>query len=192
MVEKFLIQKEYIYAIVVISILIIGGFLFLNGDKLDTQTTVNQNTPAPIQIEEKQLDLTKEIKLQTTEGENISLSQFKGNVVILQAMASWCSSCKLQAIRIKPVYDKYKNDGLVVISMDIQPERSSLDSLKKFKATYGGDWYFGFYPEFIMQYSILSLDSTIIIDKKGNIAYRDHGVTDTEKLENVIVELLDA
>ena len=43
------------------------------------------------------LGVAKDFSLQTTEGESITISQFKGKVVILQAMASWCPSCKLQA-----------------------------------------------------------------------------------------------
>ncbi|MBI2107085.1 TlpA family protein disulfide reductase [Candidatus Woesearchaeota archaeon] len=132
----------------------------------------------------------QDFSLQTTSGETITLSQFKGKVVILQAMASWCPSCKLQAQQIKPLYEKYANDGLIVISLDIQPERSSLQELKNFKANFGGDWYFGFYPEFINLYGIRSLDSKVIIDKNGNIAYRDDMITTTEKLDEVIGELL--
>jgi len=132
----------------------------------------------------------QDFSLQTTSGEIITLSQFKGKVVILQAMASWCPSCKLQASQIKPVYEKYAGNGLVVISLDIQPERSSLQDLRNFKNNFGGDWYFGFYPEFINQYGIRSLDSTVIIDKNGNIVYRDDKVTTTEELDEVIVELL--
>ena len=132
-----------------------------------------------------------DFSLQTTSGETITLSQFKDKVVILQAMASWCPSCKLQASQIKPVYEKYVGDGLVVISLDIQPERSSLQDLKNFKTNFGGDWYFGFYPEFINQYGVRSLDSTIIIDRSGNIAYRDDTITTTENLEKIVKQLLE-
>jgi len=111
-------------------------------------------------------------------------------VVILQAMASWCPSCKLQVQQIKPIYEKYANDGLIVISLDIQPEYSSLQDLKNFKTNFNADWYFGFYPEFINQYGIRSLDSTVIVDKNGNIAYRDDKVTTTKELDSIIQGLL--
>jgi len=137
------------------------------------------------------LGVAKDFSLQTTEGESITLSQFKGKVVILQAMASWCPSCKLQAQQIKPLYEKYANDGLIVISLDIQPERSSLQELNNFKANFGGDWYFGFYPEFINLYGIRSLDSKVIIDKKGDIAYRDDTITTTENLDKILKPLLE-
>jgi len=132
-----------------------------------------------------------DFSLQTTSGETIKLSQFKGKIVILQAMASWCPSCKLQASQIKPVYDKFAGNGLVVISLDIQPERSSLQDLRNFKNNFGGDLYFGFHPEFIGQYGIRSLDSTVIIDKNGNIAYRDDTITTTENLEKIVKQLLE-
>ena len=167
--------------IIGIIIVVIIGFLFLRAnigkgsfEVLDTDRTI-----AP------------EITLQTTEGETISLSQFKGDVVILQAMASWCPSCKLQAHQIKPVYEQNKGKGLTVISLDIQPERSSLSDLKGFKEKYGGDWDFGFYPQLISQYNVRSLDATIIIDKNGKIAARDDGITTTDELEGILIKLME-
>lgn len=175
--QEIKIRKSYL--IIGIIILALISFFFLskfigNGVK---ETTGNLGT-------------AKEFSLQTTEGETITLSQFKGNIVILQAMASWCPSCKLQAQQIKPIYEKYKDEGLVVISLDIQPERSSLEDLKNFKTNFGANWYFGFYPEFINQYGIRSLDSKVIIDKDGNVVYRDDTITTTEKLDEIINGLL--
>jgi hypothetical protein len=50
---------------------------------------------------------------------------------------------------------------------------------------------FGFYSEFIGQYGIRSLDSTVIIDKNGNIGYRDDTITTTENLEKIVKQLLE-
>lgn len=174
-------KKHIVTGIIVVLILI--GILFFKTSKSDVAQ--NQNIdPSP------NYGPAPEITLTTTDGQTISLSQFKGKVVILQAMASWCPSCKLQAQQIKPIYEKYKNKGLVIISLDIQPERSTLESLKNFKQTYGGDWYFGFYPQFITQYNIKFLDSKVIIDKNQNIAYRDDTVTPTQKLDEIISGLI--
>lgn len=179
MQEEIKVKKSYLI-IVVIVILALVSFLFvtkLTGNVV--KETLNNFGSA------------KDFSLQTTERETITLSQFKGKVVILQSMASWCPSCKLQASQIKPIYEKYKDNGLVVISLDIQPERSSLQDLKNFKTNFGGDWYFGFYPEFINLYGIRSLDSKVIIDKNGNIAYRDDTITTKENLDNIVKQLLE-
>ncbi|MFQ5531777.1 MAG: TlpA family protein disulfide reductase [Candidatus Nanoarchaeia archaeon] len=175
--EEVKIKKSYL-KFGIIAIIVIAGFLVV---PKFTGNSISEVSP-PVK--------TSEIILQTSEGDSVVLSQFKGNVVVLQAMASWCPSCKLQAQQIKPLYEKYKYSGLEVISLDIQPERSNLDDLKEFKKTHGGDWYFGFYPEFISQYGVRSLDSTVVINRKGEIVYQDDTITTTEKLEEVLVPLL--
>ncbi len=175
--QEIKIKKSYLVTGVIIILVLTIFFL---APKL-TGNAVKETTNS--------FGSAQDFSLQTTGGETITLSQFKGKVVILQAMASWCPSCKLQASQIKPVYEKYTDDGLIVISLDIQPERSSLLDLKDFKTNFGGNWYFGFYPEFINQYGIRSLDSTIIIDKDGKIAYRDDTITTTEHLEKIVKQL---
>ncbi len=169
------------------SYLIIGAMVIL---ALASFFFVPKFTGNAVKETQTNLGSATDFSLQTTSGETIKLSQFKGKVVILQAMASWCPSCKLQAQQIKPVYDKFAGNGLVVISLDIQSERSSLQDLRNFKNNFGGDWYFGFYPEFINQYGIRSLDSTVIIDRSGNMAYRDDKITTTDELEKIIQNLL--
>ncbi|MEM3074939.1 MAG: TlpA disulfide reductase family protein [Candidatus Pacearchaeota archaeon] len=178
--QEITIKKSYLI-IGIVVILALSSFFFI---PKFTGNAVKETSNNLVQVQ------AKDFSLQTTEGEKITLSQFKGKVVILQAMTSWCPSCKLQVQQIKPIYEKYVDDGLVVISLDIQPERSSLQDLKNFKTKFGGEWYFGFYSEFINQYSIRSLDSTIIIDKSGNIAYRDDTITTTENLEKIVKSLL--
>lgn len=179
MPNEIKINRKY-FLIGLVLVIAIITFIIYNQNKTDSK----------YRAIDKSLPSAPEITLQTTEGQTISLSQFKGKVVYLQAMASWCPSCKLQAGQIKPIYEKYKDKGLVIISLDIQPERSSLEELKKFKETFGGDWYFGFYPEFITKYNIRFLDSKVIIDKNQNIAYKDDTVTPTEKLDEIISKLL--
>jgi len=176
--QKIKIKKSYLIIGAMIIFVIAGFFIASN---------INGNA---VKENIGNFGSAQDFSLQTTSGETITLSQFKDKVVILQTMASWCPSCKLQAQQIKPVYEKYYNTGLVVISLDIQPERSSLQDLKYFKANFGGDWYFGFYPEFINQYEIHSLDSTVIIDKNGKIVYRDDKITTTEELEEIIQQLV--
>lgn len=178
MQEEINVKKKYLIIGVIVILVLVGLFFIPKFTGNVVKETPNNFGSA------------KDFSLQTTEGKIITLSQFKGKVIILQAMASQCPSCKLEAQQIKPVYEKYVSSGLIVISLDIQPERSSLQDLKNFKTNFSGDWYFGFYPEFINQYEIRSLDSTIIIDKKGNIAYRDDTITPTKNLENIVKQLL--
>ncbi len=59
--------------------------------------------------------------LNTVEGSQVSLSSYLGRkVVLMDFMATWCSPCTMQLPHLQRFYEKYKDDGLVVlgISMD--------------------------------------------------------------------------
>ncbi len=125
------------------------------------------------------------MEFKTIDGKTLSISDFKGKIIVLQAMASWCPSCKLQAQQLKSIANR---EDVVILSFDVQPERSKQEDLKKFKeenAKGFDNWYFSFSKEFIGLYGIRSLDSTVIIDKNFNIIYRDDRITTGEELNKI-------
>jgi thiol-disulfide isomerase/thioredoxin len=46
------------------------------------------------------------------------LADFRGRVVLLVFWATWCGPCRAEAPTIAEVYERYKNQGLVVIGMN--------------------------------------------------------------------------
>ncbi|MCH8741766.1 TlpA family protein disulfide reductase [Patescibacteria group bacterium] len=174
-----------VIGILLILLVGIGGFFLLSsmksgGEGNTTELALNSIKEAP------------QISFISTEGQEISLSQFRGRVVILQAMAAWCPSCKLQAGEVKKVFQEFQEKGLVVMSFDIQPERSTPADLLRFQQTYGadGEWYFGFQSGFINLYGIKSLDETVIVDKNSDIIYQDSSITTAETLRNIVARAL--
>jgi len=56
-------------------------------------------------------------KLSTREGEEIALSSFRGQYVILDFWASWCGPCRAGMPAMKELYAKYHDKGLEVIGI---------------------------------------------------------------------------
>ena len=112
-----------------------------------------------------------------TNGKTINLEDLKGKVVFMNFWATWCAPCIAEMPSIQKLYDKVKDDKEIVI-LTVEVEGKS-DKVAKFmnrknltlpvvypNSQIPTDFFNG------------SLPTTIILDKKGNIAYRHEGMSD--------------
>jgi tetratricopeptide (TPR) repeat protein len=66
-------------------------------------------------------------------GAPVSLSAYKGNVVLLNFWASWCSLCVKEFPVLKEVLAKHEDQGLVLVGISFdEEEQPFLDAVKKF------------------------------------------------------------
>jgi len=123
-------------------------------------------------------------------GEKKHLSDFSGNVVILDFWATWCPPCKAEIPHFIELYNEYKDEGLEIIgvALDWNAERVVRPFAEENGITYTlllgdekvGDLYGG----------IISIPTTFLIDRKGGIRKKYIGYRDKEVFEKDIKELL--
>lgn len=53
------------------------------------------------------------------EGKNVSLSDFRGKLVLIDFWASWCGPCRREMKSLLPIYQELKGDDLVFISISL-------------------------------------------------------------------------
>jgi cytochrome oxidase Cu insertion factor (SCO1/SenC/PrrC family) len=75
-------------------------------------------------------------------GNTFRINDFKGKVVLVETMAVWCSTCKMQQDQIKALHEKLgMPDDLVSVSLDIDANEN-IDTVKSYLATTGFDWHY--------------------------------------------------
>jgi peroxiredoxin len=52
------------------------------------------------------------------DGENATLSAYKGKVVILNFWATWCQPCRIEMPSMEILYKRFKNNGLEILAVD--------------------------------------------------------------------------
>ncbi len=69
--------------------------------------------------------LAPDFTLDTLDGEEITLSEFRGDPVILNLWASWCPPCRAEMPAIQEVYDSNRDRGLKVLAVNMTYQDSA-------------------------------------------------------------------
>jgi peroxiredoxin len=75
--------------------------------------------------------------LKSITGEDITLSDYRGKVVLLDFWATWCGPCMQSIPELVRLREKYKDKGLVVLGISVDTTAQADDGqLKKFMRTF--------------------------------------------------------
>jgi peroxiredoxin len=127
--------------------------------------------------------------LETINGNQISLSAYRGRVVLLDFWATWCTGCKVEIPWFIEFDKKYQRQGLTTIgvAMDEEGKRAIVPYLNEHRIPY---LIAGGYPSLVKPYEITALPVTFLIDKAGRLADVHAGVVDKTLWEQEIQTLL--
>jgi peroxiredoxin len=111
-----------------------------------------------------------DLTLKTPEGEEYTLSELKGNAVLVNLWATWCPPCRAEMPAIEKMYREYKDRGLVVLAVDMTYQGNPADVvpfIQKYNLTF---------PVLLDEtgavgtaYQLRSLPSSYFIDRLGVI-----------------------
>ena len=61
----------------------------------------------------------------------MSLSQYKGQVVMINFWASWCGPCRQEMPLLESIYKKYNKLGFTMIGVNVEPDSKAADDWLK-------------------------------------------------------------
>lgn len=135
-------------------------------------------------------DQAPDFELESTDGNPVALYSVERPTVLI-FIASSCPSCREQSLNLREVHDQL-GDSIRAISIDIDPNLSSMEDLRDFQEQYGGDWPHAMATaEFLETYRARATNTTYVLDVGGTITYTDDSVTSVETLEGQLTQLID-
>ena len=131
-----------------------------------------------------------EFQLQQLEGGDSNFpADHRNKVVALRFWADWCPFCESEMRALEPVYQQYRDQGLVILAVNVRQDR---DTAQKFigKLDISYDVLLDTEGEVARAYGVMGLPTTFFIDGRGVLHTRILGESTPEVFEQILQELL--
>jgi peroxiredoxin len=118
-------------------------------------------------------------------GNPVSLSDYRGQVVYLNFWATWCKWCKKEMPDMERIHQAYGELGLVILAVSVGEETEKVarfieENQFTFQTLVDPD------KAVAQTYGVKPIPVSIFIDRNGHIAYRKLGYMDEERMREQI------
>ena len=127
---------------------------------------------------------------QTADGTELSTAQHAGDIVVVNAWASWCPPCIEELPLLASAADAYSEEGVTFVGLNSMDDPIAAASLLGSSVYRSIDDRDGAILATIPGVPPRSLPSTVILDRQGRIAVRVIGPVRPGQLESAIDALL--
>lgn len=123
-------------------------------------------------------DLTNSVApdftLRSNSGKNIKLSEYRGDVVMINFWASWCGPCRQEMPLLNDLYNRYKKLGFTILGVNVEADsRAAKTLLKDLPVNF--PILFDKTNDVSKMYDVAAMPSTVLVDRNGNVRYLHKG-----------------
>jgi len=143
----------------------------------DTLIPADQRKPAP--------DFT----LNDTQGHSVTLSGYKGKIVLLDFWATWCGACQFEVPWYSEFSKKYGDKGLAVVGVSM--DKDGLTAVKPYMEQKKMDYTVVLGNDYLVPpFGLKTIPVTWLIDRDGKVAVAHVGMVDKDSFDGNIQKLL--
>lgn len=154
------------------------------------ETPAEQTPPSQEAPHGEEMPLVPDFTLEASNGENVSLSDYRGKVVVLNFWASWCPSCDLEMSEFQKLHEELEDSDEVVLLMLNQTDGQR--ETKEKADAYVADKGYSFLTLYdkgevgSLIFGISGIPVTVAIDKEGRLSNYILGPADYETVVKLI------
>jgi thiol-disulfide isomerase/thioredoxin len=128
----------------------------------------------------------------TLTGSRLSLSSYRGHVVVLNFWGSWCVPCREEAVTLAAVAEKYRPAGVSFLGVDVRDTTAGAQAfVTNFHVGYPsvGDAGSVITADFSDVVPIAGTPTTLVIDRTGHIAGAVFGTVTYSDLTAILAKV---
>ncbi len=112
--------------------------------------------------------------LKSSTGENMRLSEYRGDVVMINFWATWCGPCRQEMPLLDELYSRYQRVGFNLLGVNIDDDsRRAMDMIEDLGVNF--PVLFDARKEVSKLYDVDAMPVTVIVDRQGTVRYVHHG-----------------
>lgn len=104
--------------------------------------------PTPLSTRPKPLEVIPEEvfnhELKDLEGRSFYLSNYRGQVFVINLWASWCGPCRMEIPELNRIYKEYRGRGVEFVGLTSEDPKASAEDVKEFVSKFKMKYKLGF------------------------------------------------
>lgn len=112
--------------------------------------------------------------LQSRAGAQVSLSDLRGEVVMINFWATWCGPCRAEMPHLEALHQRYSDLGFTLLGVNVE-EDSRLSDQFLAETPVSFDILFDPSNGVSELYDVIAMPSTVLVDRQGNMRFIHHG-----------------
>jgi peroxiredoxin len=112
--------------------------------------------------------------LKSSSGENLRLSEYRGDVVMINFWATWCGPCRQEMPLLDELYTRYERVGFSLLGVNIDDDsRRAMQMIEDLGVSF--PVLFDARKEVSELYEVEAMPVTVLVDREGNVRHVHHG-----------------
>ncbi|MGB5510736.1 MAG: TlpA disulfide reductase family protein [Woeseiaceae bacterium] len=112
--------------------------------------------------------------LKSASGENLRLSEYRGDVVMINFWATWCGPCRQEMPLLDELYSRYQRVGFNLLGVNIDDDTGrAMKMIDELGVTF--PVLFDSKKEVSKLYDVEAMPVTVLVDREGRIRHVHHG-----------------
>ena len=118
------------------------------------------------------------VKAQNLEGEEVSLDDYLGKVVLIDVWATWCGPCIAGIPKMRDVAKQFEGTDFVLLSVSADDRIATVTDFLEDTDMPWDHWFIGPSGDVHNEWNIRGYPTYMLIDKEGKLLARGHGLTE--------------